>query len=452
MNTVTITKNILNDDKLISLIKSNFNESDLQLFELNYKIYTTNKNNIGDFIVDLDEVYKWIGFKQKCHAKRLLESKNVENKSFFEINKDYIIKKGLSLKGENLGGRPSNQILLTINCFKKFCLKASTLESEKIYDYYIKMEDIVIKYIEIKHYEIIKENNNNKQLLELKDNETNKLLELKNQQMENNKMLLEESLTRLYLKNLEIESFKNKRYEEIKKDKHVYVFSCDKPNIFKIGKSKDILQRKKQLQTGNVDNIIILHDCLTSNDNLLEQIIHYILDSYRCKSNGEHFTANLEYTKIIIDIAETFLDTLKSTYEYITKEELLQKINENILKLNNNNIIKSEILPITENIINTEILSITESIITNNLDSPPQIPEPVNFDNSISIQNPINNSSISSTDINIKNYPLLNYGSKNSYRIIRTCQLCNTVLKMSDSELYKHQLTYKCSKLRNVNR
>jgi hypothetical protein len=48
----------------------------MQLFELNYKIYTTHKNNLNDFIVDLNEVYKWIGFSRKDPAKRLLESKN----------------------------------------------------------------------------------------------------------------------------------------------------------------------------------------------------------------------------------------------------------------------------------------------------------------------------------------------------------------------------------------
>ena len=149
--------------------------------------------------------------------------------------------------------------------------------------------------------------------------------------MENNRMQLEDTLTRLQLKDLEIEQFRNRKYEEIEKNKHVYIFSCDKPNIYKIGKSKDVLARKKQLQTGNVDDIIIIHDRPTSNDYLLELIVHYVLDSYRCKSNGEHFTANLEYTKIVIDLAEVFLDTLKSTYEHITKEELLQKINENIV-------------------------------------------------------------------------------------------------------------------------
>ena len=47
-----VTTNILDDDQLINLIKENFNQNDMQLFNLNYKIYTTYKNNPNDFIVN----------------------------------------------------------------------------------------------------------------------------------------------------------------------------------------------------------------------------------------------------------------------------------------------------------------------------------------------------------------------------------------------------------------
>jgi hypothetical protein len=68
--TLIESRNILQDDQLINLIKSNFNKDDMQLFDLNYKIYTTNKNNLNDFIVDFDEVWKWIGFSTKANGKK----------------------------------------------------------------------------------------------------------------------------------------------------------------------------------------------------------------------------------------------------------------------------------------------------------------------------------------------------------------------------------------------
>lgn len=126
------------------------------------------------------------------------------------------------------------------------------------------MEDIITKYIENKH---------------------NENLELKNQEFENNKMLLEDTLTKLHLKNQEIDTFKNRKYENIQKDKFIYIFSCDKPNIYKIGRSKDIPKRLKSLQTANVDDIKVEDFYQTSDDQLLEYIIHNILDPYRCKAN-----------------------------------------------------------------------------------------------------------------------------------------------------------------------
>jgi len=189
-----VTTNILDDDQLINLIKENFNENDMELFNLNYKIYNTYRNNPNNFIVNFDEVYKWIGFTRKDNAKTLLVSKNKENKHLFEINKDYIIKMNTSATPANAGVKKSISsekkeiILLTINCFKKFCLKASTEKADKIYDYYIKMEEIITKYVENKHKEIIE---NNKKMLELKDNETNQILQLKDYEIEENKKLLE---------------------------------------------------------------------------------------------------------------------------------------------------------------------------------------------------------------------------------------------------------------------
>jgi hypothetical protein len=307
-NNIIDINNIFQDDELISLIKSNFNESDMELFELNYKIYTTNKNNLDDFIVDFGEVWSWIGFSSKGNAKKLLESKTSENKNVFEIDKDYITKKVFIHKDKNLGGRPSNKILLTVKCFKKFCLKASTDQADKIYDYYIKMEEIITKYIENKHKQIIEENNNNNK----------KVLELKNQ---------------------EIISLRNKKYEEVIKDGHIYIFSTDVSNVYKCGRSNDPEIRRIALQTGNVNDIITYDAILTSNDKLLEKIVHKFLHKYRNKSGREHFECELKYIQLVSNITQAFFDTMNSSYQYITKEELLEKINNNILlQLNKRNL------------------------------------------------------------------------------------------------------------------
>ena len=174
----------------------------MELFELNYKIYTSNKNNIDDFIVDFDMIWNWIGFSTKGNAKKLLVRE-------FEINVDYIMNtpKLIQMDKRIKGGINEEKIKLTIECFKTFCFTAATIQSKKIYKYYIKMEDIITKYIENKHNEIIE--NNNKIV-----NETTTLLKLKDIEIQNNKHIINEkdqeietNKKLLQLKDLEIESF-----------------------------------------------------------------------------------------------------------------------------------------------------------------------------------------------------------------------------------------------------
>jgi hypothetical protein len=80
--------------------------------------------------------------------------------------------------------------MLTINAFKRFCLKAETKKADKIHDYYIKLEEIL--------HEVINEEGN-----ELK-NQVNQLKNTLTQTEENNKKLEEQS---------------KKTIEKLKKDK-----------------------------------------------------------------------------------------------------------------------------------------------------------------------------------------------------------------------------------------
>ena len=126
---------------------------------------------------------------------------------------------------------------------------------------------------------------------------------------------------------LELLNYKELSYEEVEKNESIYIFSTDKENIYKCGLTKfDINKRKKQLQTGCVDDIKILYEYKTHNSNILEKIIHYILDDYRCHSNREHFRCKLDYLKMIIQITGNTVNTLKSTFDNITEKEIIQSL------------------------------------------------------------------------------------------------------------------------------
>ena len=90
-------------------------------------------------------------------------------------------------------------------------------------------------------------------------------------------------------------------------------------------------KRKNNLQIAQVDDIKVLYEYKTSDDVLLESMVHKILNRY--KLNREHFTCNVEYMKSIINIAGNTLDILNSTFEYITKDEILEKIYDKLNKI-----------------------------------------------------------------------------------------------------------------------
>lgn len=120
---------------------------------------------------------------------------------------------------------------------------------------------------------------------------------------------------------------KGKKYEEIEKPGSCYIMRLDGGN--KIGKTKDAASvRAKGLQTGNVSDIQILYEHKTSNPELVEKMVHYILDRYRSNSNREFFTCNVEYSTYIIKFCGNLVDTLKSTFETISYDEIIEKLRE----------------------------------------------------------------------------------------------------------------------------
>jgi len=132
----------------------------------------------------------------------------------------------------------------------------------------------------------------------------------------------------LEAKEQELLRYKEKTYEEIEKTGHIYVIKTDGGT--KVGKTKDAVNKRiRGLQTGNVNNIEILLDFKTSNPDLLEKCTHYILDRYRCNSNREFFDCDINYIKTIVEICGNVINTLKSSYQHISKDELVQKLKNN---------------------------------------------------------------------------------------------------------------------------
>jgi hypothetical protein len=120
-------------NKLLTKIKAKFTETEQQLFVASFYGFLKYDANT-DFVIDLDDVWKWLDFSTKQKSKRLLEA-------HFVKDKDYKISTTPDTQTHIRGGHNKEIIMLNVATFKRFCLKAGTKKADEILDYHIKLEE-----------------------------------------------------------------------------------------------------------------------------------------------------------------------------------------------------------------------------------------------------------------------------------------------------------------------
>ena len=127
--------------RLLTKIQESFTGFEQQLFVSSFYCYLNYDKNL-DFVVDLDNVWNWLGFQQKYNAIRMIEK-------HFKIDVDYKNVTGLDTPKIKMNGGQNKQIfMLTIRCFKSLCLKAQTKKASEIHEYYMKMEEVLHQIVE----------------------------------------------------------------------------------------------------------------------------------------------------------------------------------------------------------------------------------------------------------------------------------------------------------------
>jgi hypothetical protein len=164
-NPITKLSNIYND-KMLNKMKNEFTDFEQQLFVASFYCYL-NHDPKNDFVIDLDNVWRWLDFQQKYHAKHLLEK-------HYKINTDYkVFAPEASVAKKGRGGHNKEIIVMNVKTFKSLCLKAGTKKADEIHDYYLKMEYII-------HQVVQEESDELKQQLE----QTNLALQQKEKEIE----------------------------------------------------------------------------------------------------------------------------------------------------------------------------------------------------------------------------------------------------------------------------
>lgn len=158
--------------KLIEKIKEIFTNYEQQMFVASFYCYL-NYDSENEFVIDLDNIWRWIGFSQKVNAKTLLEK-------CFTLDKDYklllLLEQKQTIPDKNArGGHNKETIMLTVETFKMFCMKAGTKKADEIHKYYVKMEKILQSILQEKATELIMQLEQKDHQLQQKDKETIKL-------------------------------------------------------------------------------------------------------------------------------------------------------------------------------------------------------------------------------------------------------------------------------------
>lgn len=289
------------NNRLLTKIKERFTETEQQLFVASFYCFLNYQKN--DFVIDLDDIWKWLGFNQKFNAKRVLE-KN------FTLNKDYI---NLVLKLEEQdkkkhGGNNKETVMMNVKTFKLLCLKSGTKKADQIHEYYITLEETLQEVIQEETSEL-------KLQLEKKDMQ----IELKDIQLELNKKQIETS-------SIENELQREKTILEQfpKNTQCVYYGIIDDTDTnlnkyIKFGNSNNLVERVKKhkntftnfrlLKAFKVDNKLHVENGIKTNAMLSEK-------RRSLKINGSNQTELFVLGEMTLDNFNTLIKEIIKSIEY----------------------------------------------------------------------------------------------------------------------------------------
>ena len=274
------------NSKLLTRIKEEFTETQQQLFVSSIYCYL-NYHQTNDFIIDLDNIWKWLGFTQKVNAKRVLLKNfilDIDYKcSLFQVEER---------TKEGRGGNNHQTIMLNIKTFKLFCIKAETQKANEIHEYFIKLEEIL------------------KDTLQDESNELKLQLEQRGDELLQSEIRYKE-----YIKEKGLE--KQKRLiQDFQKLNVVYILLLQivgEKMIIKIGSTQSIKERTPNI-SNKFSNEILLLDVVQS-DNYIKfehflhhhefiRKFHHPIETKDKKMTTETFLVNTEQYDEIIKIIQ----------------------------------------------------------------------------------------------------------------------------------------------------
>jgi phage anti-repressor protein len=278
----TLSLNI--ETKMITLLNTEFTDEEQQWYVANLYMYM-NYHPTNDYPINLEDVFKMVGFANKGNAMKTI-------KSNFTEGEDYKVALFRMEKRKNEGGFNKEEVMLNIDTFKNLCMLAKTKKGKEIRKYYVKMENI--------YNQIIKEE-----------------IEEKNE-------LLQEQQ-----KKIELLEHKPKTHGFLAR-RHGYVYMIkDRAKLghYKIGMTYNVDKRLRNLNTSSSEkSLSIYHEIETYDCELLEKTLHSILQPFNIVGRREWFflcnETEVQYTLHIMKKTHEFLNN----FNFTSHEQLVDYI------------------------------------------------------------------------------------------------------------------------------
>lgn len=200
-----------------------------------------------DYPINLDIVSKWLNVEKSKLIKTLHKS--------YKKNEDYTeeLNTVTATKGHNY-----KKIMLSVDCFKRLCMRSRSAKSEEVRTYFIELDNFITHYSDQISDGIIKD----------------------------------------------IEKVAKKVKEYPNKDGPGYIYairaSNSKSGLIKIGYASDLIQRLRVYDVGRADDVELLYAFRTSYRKKVENCLKALMEAKRFKKRKEIYEVDLDIIKKLI--------------------------------------------------------------------------------------------------------------------------------------------------------
>jgi hypothetical protein len=136
--------------KILGKIQRDFSKSEQFMFVGSFYCYLNYTRD--DFVIDIKEIWSWLGFDRVDSCKRTLAKHFIENVDYkisfaSSIHEANYFPPSCGIKTETRG-RPAEKITMNIETFKKLCMKSNTKKADEVHNYFVKLERIMMEVLD----------------------------------------------------------------------------------------------------------------------------------------------------------------------------------------------------------------------------------------------------------------------------------------------------------------